>query len=129
MTKKRTTNLASPEYVFPDGLEHGNQYDEISEWETSILGIRSVYEDIDKMRAPELLDKLLQSRTISPLDKYRQLPMNYKGKAILKKFAPNFDDKDGNHIDMLKRIAQHMNMDGCLHNQEKILPGCQPGRR
>ena len=40
--------------------------------------------------------------------------MNYKGKAILRKFAPNFDGNDDNHIDMLKRIAQHINMDGCL---------------
>ena len=68
VTKKRTTNLASPEHAFPDALEYGNQHDEISDQDTSIVGIKWVYKDIDKMRAPELLDKLLQTGKISPLD-------------------------------------------------------------
>ena len=114
MKTKKTNYLASRDYEFPDGLDHGNQHDEISDRDTSIIGIKWVYKDIDAMRAPELLDKLLQTGTISPLDNYRRLTMNYKGKAILRKLAPNFDDNDDNHIDMLKRIAQHLNMDGCL---------------
>ena len=73
MKRKTTMNLASPEYVFPEGLEYGNQYDEISDQDTSIIGMRWVYQDLDKLRAPELLDKLLKSKTISPLiDYYRE---------------------------------------------------------
>ena len=40
--------------------------------------------------------------------------MDIRGKAILKRFAPSYNEKDDNHIDILRRIGQHMNMGGCL---------------
>ena len=43
-----------------------------------------------------------------------RLTAAYKGKADLKRFAPTFNGKDESDIDMLKNIAQHVNMDGCL---------------
>ena len=40
--------------------------------------------------------------------------MTFKGKATLKNFAPKFNEDDENHIDMLKNIAQHIDMEPTL---------------
>ena len=72
-----------------------------------------MYKDIDEMREPELLGTLLKMGAISPLVNFCRLTAAYKGKVTLKRSAPNFNGKDESH-DILKNIAQHINMDGCL---------------
>ena len=81
---------------------------------TSIIGIKWVHQGIDNLRAPELLDKLLISKTVSPLKDLDRYMMAIKGRRILKNLAPNFDAKKDRHIEMLKNIGQHINMDGCI---------------
>ena len=68
--------------------------------------------DIDSMRAPELLDNLLKPGSISPLKNFQRTKVAFKGKAILKKLSPMYDEDDDDHIDMLSSMAHHLNMDG-----------------
>ena len=119
---EKVTNLASPEYVFPKGMETGNQYEDLSDLDdhTSIIGIKSVYPSLEgfmsrkKLKAPELLDNLLKTRTITPLKDFHRDMVTIKGRRILMNFAPNFDANVDKHVAMLKNIGQHINMDGCI---------------
>ena len=72
LKSRKTSNLASPDYDFHNDQQYGNQYDEVSEQDTSAIGIEWVPPDIASIRAPELLGNLLESGSISPLANFQQ---------------------------------------------------------
>ena len=119
---EKVTNLASPDYEFPKGLETGNQYEDLSDLDehTSIVGIKSVYPSLEgfmnrkKLTAQELLDKLLKTQTITPLKDFHRDMITIKGRKIMKNLAPNFDARIDKHVAMMRSIGQHINMDGCI---------------
>ena len=119
---EKATNLASPEYEFPKGMESGNQYEDLSNLDdfTSVIGIQTLYPSLEgfmnrrRLPAPQLLDNLLKTQTINPLKDFHRDMITIKGRKIMKNLAPNFDARIDKHVAMMRSIGQHINMDGCI---------------